>query len=297
MLEIFLDALLDGLKMLPLLFVTYILIELVERKTSFAKNGKFLSGKGAPLFGALAGSFPQCGVSVMAAKLFERGLIGVGTLLSVFIATSDEAFSILIASDKRLALLPLIGGKFLFAVIVGYVMNAIFRVKTEKPDEDETYNHEEVCAHCHDHVVAEGEGKYSWIGKYVLVPLFHALQTFLYVFLVMWIFGIFFSENGVIGAAALEKFLSGSRFFTPFLSVLIGLIPNCASSAVLTAAYLKGAISFASLFAGLSVNAGVGMAILFRDTKQTKRNLLLLVFLYVLGSLAGLAIELASSLF
>ena len=137
MLEIFLDALLDGLKMLPLLFVTYILIELVERKTSFAKNGKFLSGKGAPLFGALAGSFPQCGVSVMAAKLFERGLIGVGTLLSVFIATSDEAFSILIASDKRLALLPLIGGKFLFAVIVGYVMNAIFRVKTEKPDEDD----------------------------------------------------------------------------------------------------------------------------------------------------------------
>ena len=291
MLEIFLDALMDALKMLPFLFATYVVIELVERKTGFVENGKFLSGKTAPLFGALAGSFPQCGVSVMAAKLFQKGLIGVGTLFAVFLSTSDEAFSILIASDRRLALIPLLAGKFVFAVAVGYLLNALFR--QNKPAEEETpsYEHNDVCAHCHDHSVAEGEGKYSWIGKYILVPLFHAIQTFFYVFVVMWVFGIFFGEGGVVGESALEDFLVKSRYFTPFLSALVGLIPNCASSAVLTAAYIKGAISFGSLFAGLSVNAGVGMAVLFREQKKLGRNLLILLALYVLGVAAGVAVD------
>lgn len=108
MLDIISDCLSDSLKMLPLIFLTYVIIELIERKADFAKNGRFLTGKAAPVLGSLAGAFPQCGISVMSAKLYERGIIGVGTLLSVFIATSDEAFSILISSPQRLALIPLL---------------------------------------------------------------------------------------------------------------------------------------------------------------------------------------------
>ena len=106
--EIIIDCLLDSLKMLPIIFLTYVIIELIERKAEFAKNGKFLKGKAAPVFGSLFGAFPQCGISVMSAKLYEKGLISVGTLLAVFISTSDEAFSILISSPQRLSLVPLL---------------------------------------------------------------------------------------------------------------------------------------------------------------------------------------------
>lgn len=287
--EIFLDSLIDCAKMFPLIFLTYIVIEIVERKADFAKHGKFLEGRFAPVLGSLAGVFPQCGVSVMSAKLLEKGLIGVGTVLSVFIATSDEAFSILIASDKRLDILPLIGLKIVLAVVVGYIFNAVFK-KRIVYDKGDTFGHEEVCAHCHDHVHAEG--KYAWISKYVLIPLLHAFQTFLYVFAVTFVFGIFFGEEGLIGEEKFTEFLSASKYFGPFVSALVGLIPNCASSAVITSAYISGGISFGSMFSGLVSNAGVGLAVLFKNTSKLKRNLLILSSLYLIGSLSGLIINL-----
>ena len=114
--EMFLHSLKDCSLMLPLLFATYLLIELIERKTALAKSGKFLTGKASPVLGALAGSIPQCGISVMSAKLFDKGVIGIGTLFSVFIATSDEAITILLASDKRVDLIPLLIIKIIIAV-------------------------------------------------------------------------------------------------------------------------------------------------------------------------------------
>ena len=163
--HIFLHSVIDCGLMFPIMFLTYAIIELLERKTSFATNGKFLVGRGAPVLGSLAGTIPQCGVSVMSAKLFEKGLIGLGTLFSVFIATSDEAFSILLASDKRLQLIPLILIKFLIAIGVGTLFNLIIARKKEFGGE--IFAHDSVCAHCHDGVE---EGKFSWVKKYVLVP-------------------------------------------------------------------------------------------------------------------------------
>ena len=288
--EIVLDSLLDCLKMLPFIFLTYVVIELIERKATFAKNGRFLTGKFAPVFGSLAGAFPSCGVSVMSAKLYDKKLIGAGTLLAVFVATSDEAFSILIASDKRLALIPLILFKILYGLIVGFVANAIF---FRRPvEEDENFEHEDVCAHCHDHVEKEGGKVKLALERYLLVPLIHSLQTFAYVFVVTLIFGALFAEGGLIGADNLSAFLEKSKYFSPFLTALVGLIPNCASSAVITSAYLSGAISFGAMTAGLVSNAGVGLAVLFKNTKEIKRNLILVGVLYALGVIAGFIVSL-----
>lgn len=292
MLDIFLDSLFDSLKMLPWIFLTYVVIEILERKVTFARSGKFLEGRAAPLFGSLAGAFPQCGVSVMSAKLYDRGLIRVGTVLAVFIATSDEAFSVLLASDKRLALIPLIAIKILLGVAVGFAANALVTGRIIYNSGD-TFSHEEVCAHCHDHV--HEEGRYSWISKYILVPILHSLQTFLYVFIVTFAFGIVFGEGGLVGEENFENFLSSSRYFAPFIASLVGLIPNCASSAVISSAYVNGVISFGALFAGLTTNAGVGLAVLFKNTAKTKRNLAILLTMYLVGAVTGVVISLVTA--
>lgn len=307
MLDIISDCLSDSLKMLPLIFLTYVIIELIERKADFAKNGRFLTGKAAPVLGSLAGAFPQCGISVMSAKLYERGIIGVGTLLSVFIATSDEAFSILISSPQRLALIPLLLIKIVIAVIVGEVANLIFHKKITP--EDEKFDHEEICTHCHDHGTEDEDehdddhretrshAKKLWAKRYLLIPLIHSLQTFAYVLAVTLVFGVLFADNGLIGADKLSAFLDSSKYFAPFITSLIGLIPNCASSAVITSAYVRGAISFGAMTAGLISNAGVGLAILFKNTRKTKRNLLIMLTLYLIGSICGIIISSLEYLF
>lgn len=307
MLDIISDCLSDSLKMLPLIFLTYVIIELIERKADFAKNGRFLTGKAAPVLGSLAGAFPQCGISVMSAKLYERGIIGVGPLLSVFIATSDEAFSILISSPQRLALIPLLLIKIVIAVIVGEVANLIFHKKITP--EDEKFDHEEICTHCHDHGTEDEDehdddhretrshAKKLWAKRYLLIPLIHSLQTFAYVLAVTLVFGILFADNGLIGADKLSAFLDSSKYFAPFITSLIGLIPNCASSAVITSAYVRGAISFGAMTAGLISNAGVGLAILFKNTRKTKRNLLIMLTLYLIGSICGIIISSLEHLF
>ncbi len=307
MLDIISDCLSDSLKMLPLIFLTYVIIELIERKADFAKNGRFLTGKAAPVLGSLAGAFPQCGISVMSAKLYERGIIGVGTLLSVFIATSDEAFSILISSPQRLALIPLLLIKIVIAVIVGEVANLIFHKKITP--EDEKFDHEEICTHCHDHGTEDEDehdddhrethshAKKLWAKRYLLIPLIHSLQTFAYVLAVTLVFGILFADNGLIGADKLSAFLDSSKYFAPFITSLIGLIPNCASSAVITSAYVRGAISFGAMTAGLISNAGVGLAILFKNTRKTKRNLIIMLTLYLIGSICGIIISSLEYLF
>jgi len=292
------DSLLDSLKMLPFLLVTYIFIELIERKASFAKHGKFLNGRFAPVYGALAGIFPQCGISVMSAKLYEKNLIRTGTLFAVFISTSDEAFTVLLAGDKRIMLIPLLILKFVTAVIVGEIVNAILKNKEIsycKTDMD--FTHEEICAHCHEYEKENPEGKYGNFKKFFIFPFLHSLQTLAFIFAVFFAFGFLFGENGLIGAAEFNIYISKISFFEPFLTSLIGLIPNCASSALLSAAYVQGAISFGSLFAGLSVNAGVGMAILFKNTKKWKRNLGILSSLYLIGSILGVFIVFIMNLF
>lgn len=295
MFDAILDALLDSLKILPYVFVLYVIIELVERKVSVFKNGKILSGKHAPLFGSLFGAFPQCGISVMSAKLYEKHIIRLGTLLAVFISTSDEAFFLLISSGKWLALVMLLLTKIIVASIVGYAVNLIIGKKETLSNEKAEFSHEEICAHCtHEHDLLDGEHhdhketKHEILHEFVLVPLKHCISTFLFVLAVNLVFGTLVY---LIGEDKITRFMQTSRYFQPVVTSIIGLIPNCASSVLITQLYVKGGITFGALFAGLSVNAGLGIAVMLKNKKELKKNLLALLILFVISVCVGLLID------
>ena len=282
--DILLDAIKDSLIVFPFLILTYIIIEYVERKSNLFSSGKGFRGKNAPLFGALAGIFPQCGVSVMSAKLYDKDMIKAGTLLSVFIATSDEAFAILLTSGKFLSLGMLLLSKFIVAIVVGYVVNAFIKKTMVIKYRSISFRHEEYCRQCGNSAVAKTKTQ-----AYLLYPLIHAIKTLAFIFLVNLAFGIiiFF-----VGEENILAFMENKEILQPFLVGVVGLIPNCASSILITQLFVKGGISFGSMFAGLSVNAGVGLAIILKNKSKLIKNLLLIAFLYAVSVIIGLILNL-----
>lgn len=283
MTDIIVDAIVDSLKLFPFLFLIYAVIEVLEHNTAIGKKGGVLQGNLAPFLGALTGIVPQCGFSVMSAKLYDRKLIRTGTILSVFIATSDEAIIILLSDGtKALSVLPLIGLKLLLAVIVGYAANAF--LKHERLDRTE----EPIGACCEecDDCARVGNG---FIERYILTPLYHSLKIFFFILAVNLVFGFVFY---FAGEEQISAFLQRGYVFQPFLTALVGLIPNCASSVILTQTYILGGISFGGLFAGLCSNAGLGLVVLFKNPKNLKKNCLMVLVLYTVGTAAGLIIDL-----
>lgn len=280
--EVFLDALLDTLKVFPFILVIYILIEFLEHKTSFTQNHKLLQGRMAPLIGTVTGIVPQCGFSVMAAKLYDKGYIRTGTLLAVFLATSDEALIILIVNPVgAAAVAPLIVIKVLVGLAVGYAVNFILRrEQLAMPSPDE---HDEIHAYS---CGREHEGK-SKLKVYLWAPLLHSLKIALYIFIVTLIFGYIFEYN----QDAIVSAFVGGPFVEPLITAAVGLIPNCASSAVISQCFCEGGIYFGSMVAGLCCNAGLGFVVLLKDTKKIKRNLALIVVLYIVSVAVGLAVN------
>lgn len=277
--EIFLDSLLDTLKVFPLILLIYILIEFLEHRTSFSENHKLLQGKMAPLLGTVTGIIPQCGFSVMAAKLYDRGFIRTGTLLAVFLATSDEALIVLIVDPVgAAAVAPLVALKVVVGLAVGYAVNFLVRDELAVPAPPEDI-HGYSCGREH-------EGK-SKLKVYFVEPLLHSLKIALYIFVVTLIFGYILEYNR---DAILSSFVGGP-YIEPFITSAIGLIPNCASSAVISQAYCEGGIYFGSMAAGLCCNAGLGFVVLLKNTKKIKRNLLLMASLYVVSVLVGVAVN------
>ena len=261
--EIFLDSLLDTLKVFPLILLIYILIEFLEHRTSFSENHKLLQGKMAPLLGTVTGIIPQCGFSVMAAKLYDRGFIRTGTLLAVFLATSDEALIVLIVDPVgAAAVAPLVALKVVVGLAVGYAVNFLVRDELAVPAPPEDI-HGYSCGREH-------EGK-SKLKVYFVEPLLHSLKIALYIFVVTLIFGYILEYNR---DAILSSFVGGP-YIEPFITSAIGLIPNCASSAVISQAYCEGGIYFGSMAAGLCCNAGLGFVVLLKNTKKIKFVVLL----------------------
>lgn len=285
-LDIFLDVLKDSAIIFPFLVLTYILIEFLQRKASL-KDGNILKGKFAPFMASAVGLFPSCSASVMAAKLYEIDFIKTGTLLSVFIASSDEAFALLVTHGKIIPLLTLLGFKFALAVIVGFIVNAfapkrvsIVRYKgVNAPKIDP----EEYCTQC-----IGGKAK-TKLQAYLWFPLLHALRTFAFVFAISFAFGIIVD---LIGEENISAFMQNKVYLQPALTALVGMIPNCASSILITQLYIDGGIAFGSMFAGLSVNAGVGLAIVLKDKKKIGRNLVMLLILYSVSVGAGMLLNL-----
>lgn len=280
--EVFLDSILDTLKVFPFILVIYILIEFLEHKTSFSSNHRLLQGKLAPLIGTVTGIIPQCGFSVMAAKLYDKKYIRTGTLIAVFLATSDEALIVLIVNPAgAAAVAPLIAVKVVVGLIAGYAINFILR--SEHLAQPEESDREDIHAYS---CGREHEGK-SAVKVYFVEPLLHSLKVALYIFVVTLIFGYIFEYNE---AAIISSFVGGP-YVEPLITAAIGLIPNCASSAVIAQTYCEGGIMFGSMVAGLCCNAGLGFVVLLKDVKKIKRNLLLIVTVYAISVLVGIAVN------
>ena len=278
-----LDAFLDTLKIFPFIFVIYVLIELLEHKTSFTRDRERLQGGLAPLIGAATGIIPQCGFSVMAAKLYDRGLIRTGTLLAVFLATSDEALIILLSEGSRADMIvPIIVIKLIVAVGVGYGAN--FLLADEKlavmPLSAEDDVHCFSCGREHD-------GKTD-IKVYLVDPLLHSLKIALYLLIVNMVLGCIIYE---IGEDAISSLIIGGPYLQSFITAAIGLIPNCASSVILTQTYIDGFMTFGSCVAGLCANAGLGFVVLLKNGKKLKRNLILIAVTYLISVLVGIFIN------
>ena len=320
-LDAILEAVLDTLKLLPFLLLLYILIELMEHNTRIGRASGALSGKAAPRVGCATGLVPMCGFSVMAAKLYEKKYVTLGTLLAVFIATSDEAFLVLLLSEmpwteKALSILAMCGIKLVLGAGVGYLADFIAKRRRGEAEKllpipvPEEHDHADGHAHCedeehallHDHENAddhghahEGEfvacehkhGKWSALSLYFFSPLLHALEVAAFILLVNLIFNLLFAwvgEENVMG------FLQGGGYwYQPLICSVLGLVPNCASSVILAEVYAMGGISFGSCLAGLIVNAGLGYLVLFRNIRAWKRTLAIVIFMLVLGIAVGYA--------
>ncbi len=299
-LEIVRHAVVDTLPLLPWLFIMYAILQLLENKSALKNAGKF-GGKLGPLFGSATGLIPQCGFSVMAAKFFEKKYITVGTLLAIFFATSDEAFIVLVSSGTGAVwVLPTLLFKIAIGVAVGYGVDGLMKAfgrgqvcvqMPQSEDSPPTTTHEifirqylqekevDVVCSC-----GRAHGEENAWKKYLLFPLLHALEVAAFVFLVN------FALTGIIhlvGEEAFVSFMHRNRFLQPFITCGIGLIPNCASSVVLTEAFLGGGITFGSFAAGLCANAGMGFVVLLKNVRKWRRNLILLAVSYFLPVAIG----------
>lgn len=288
--EVVLDSLIDTAKVVPILFVVYYIIEILEYKNAIkVHHSSLLNGKASPVAGALVGSIPQCGFSVVTTDLFNKGSVSVGALIAVYIATSDEAIPLMFANIKTFPMMMLlIGIKIVYAIIIGYIAGLLFKLMLKKElkaqNTAEHQDHdEELQVHggcCHHEVESKS---FDWQH-----PLFHCVKIALFILFVNILFGCL--TDIWIGEERLNAFLNGSKFLQPILAVLIGLIPNCASSVVITELYIAGGLKFGAMLAGLCVNAGLGLVILLRGERSVKVKAFVLSVLIVSAIAIGYAL-------
>ena len=281
-LKILWDAVLDSVKMLPFLFGAYLLLEYLENRQS-ERMTRILSGShgSGPAVGALLGCVPQCGFSVAAANLYAGRAITLGTLLAVFIATSDEAIPILLSRPDSWGLIGgLLLAKALLGAAVGLLADLFFRRRT--PDESQR-EHEEamegLCADCDcEHGIFRS-------------ALHHTVSIFLFILVTNIVLG---GCVELLGEETLSRLLLGNSLFQPVVAAVVGLIPNCAASVILTSLFLEGTLSFGALLSGLVTGAGVGLVVLLRMNKHPKENLAIIALLVAIGSAAGILVQLVA---
>lgn len=281
MLDILLDALIDAVKLLPFLLVTFLLLELVEHKLN-KKSEKILSKnkKFGPILGGLLGGIPQCGFSAMASNLFSGRVITIGTLVAIFLSTSDEMIPIMLGSENPNIpeLLGIVGFKIVIGIIVGFIVDLILRKKEKK---EENHIHE-MCEH--DHCECHKEG-------IILSSIKHTLKIGLFVLIAN------LSINMIIyfiGEDNLKNILQNKNIFKYFIASLVGLIPNCASSVIMTELYTNTPhlITLGTLLSGLLTGSGLGILLLFKTNRNLKENLTILSIIYGVGVIVGILVDL-----
>ena len=276
--EVILHGIIDTLKLVLFLFLTYLLMEYIEHKASDKVKGAMTrAGKLGPVIGGIFGAVPQCGFSAAAANLYTGRVITLGTLLAVFLATSDEMLPMLVAGNMKIGnVLTIILYKTAVGIAMGFAVDLVLKLMKR---ENEEINIDEICdndnCHCENGIVASA--------------IHHTLNVSLFVLLVSFLVN-------TVTFFALEEVLSGSVFALPvvshILSALIGLIPNCAVSVALTRFAMSGVISAGAMMSGLFAGAGVGVLILFRMNRRPKENAMIVALLLIIGVVFGLLADL-----
>ena len=277
--EIILDSVTDSIKLIPFLFLTYLFMEWLEHKTGSAARKRIrTAGKFGPVWGGLLGVIPQCGFSAAAANFYAGRIITLGTLISIFLSTSDEMLPILISEKVSPVLIfQILGMKIVIGMIAGFVIDLILH---RKGKEESEMRIEHMCDHEHCHCDEQN------IFKSALV---HTLQIFTFIVVISFALNILIA---IVGEDKLGSFMTSVPALGTLLSGLIGLIPNCAASVVITQLYLEGLLTMGSMMAGLLVGSGIGLLVLFRVNEDMKENLKITTMLYVIGIACGFLIDL-----
>ncbi|MEG0981700.1 MAG: putative manganese transporter [Erysipelotrichaceae bacterium] len=270
MFELLKEVVMDSIKIIPLLFLTYLIIEFYEHNMSENNRLKLISWrKVGPLFASLIGCIPQCGFSIVAASLYARKTISAGTLLAVFISTSDEAFPILLSNPSQInTIVKVMGLKILIGIIVGYSVDFIFHEKSTNLS-DQNVN-----------LCAKKESNFDHVKE----ALFHTLRIFSFIFIINLSISLLVEA---IGIEHLKEFLLNGSMLQPFASAFIGLIPNCIASVMIAQLYLIDAIPFAVLVSGLISSAGMGLLMLFKMNKNNKENIIITLILFLVAAGTG----------
>lgn len=276
--EVILDTIIDSLKLIPFLLVAFLIIELLEHKlNNKTKSIITKSKKIGPIIGSLLGVIPQCGFSVMATNLYITRIITLGTLISIYLSTSDEMLIIMISEKVEISLiLKILLIKIFFGIVYGLIIDKIINKK--KKDKETNY---ELCdeEHCDcNHSI-------------LLSAIKHTLHITLFIFIITLIINTIFT---LLGDNYLSKILLNNSTLSSFITSLIGLIPNCAASVILTELYLNSTISLGALIGGLLTSSGSSLLVLIKNNKNQKENLSIILLLYALGVLSGIIIELIS---
>lgn len=280
------ESVLDALKILPIIFLCYLLIEFLEDKIldSYHTN-RFLKGKFAPVISAGFGLIPQCGFSVVATDLYSKKAITLGSLIAIYLATSDEALLLLLPNPNNYLFLALIIViKFVYATLIGLTIDLIFRKKASQIEGVNQIERVDGC--CNHHL--EGEHK-KGLKEIFIHPLVHSIKIFLYIVAITFAFGLL---THYVGEDAIKNFTSSLGFFQVFFVALIGMIPNCSASVIIIEAFLSGGITFGACLAGLCANSGIALFVLFKENKKPKENVFITLSLYLLGVFLGVIVNL-----
>lgn len=284
MIDVLLDTLLDAAKLIPFLYLTYLLLEFIEHRAKEQTEVLMKkAGKWGPFLGGALGAVPQCGFSASMSNLYAENIISMGTLVAVFLSTSDEMLPIMISGissgDIRAwSVVKILLVKILLGVVVGFIVDGVARLcsKKEKNIDIESLCHDDHCG-CEE-------------GNIFLSALIHTLKILAFILVVS------FALNTVIyfiGEDALGNFISSLPVVVgPLATALVGLVPNCASSIVITQLYMSGVISAGSMLAGLLSGSGIGLLILFRVNKNMKSNFAVLGIVYGSGAVIGIICDL-----
>ena len=294
-LELLTDAIIDTIKLIPFLYLTYLLMEFIEHKGG-EKAERFISASGSfgPAVGSLLGLVPQCGFSAAASGLYAGRIISMGTLIAIFLSTSDEMLPIMISEGAGFKkILPIIVSKLIIGTAAGFVIDLIMRLKHKKSDKDsakkasdEHHCHDDMDEDTHAHEIHEFcESEHCHCDRNIFVSaLIHTLQITLFIFVATLAINIIIY---IIGEETVSGWLDSLPVLGEAVAALIGLIPNCASSVIITHLYIEGIIGAGPALAGLLSGSGLGLLVLFRTNKRLRENFLILGILYAVSVASG----------